>query len=105
VALFITRLSFDLSVFDVFGMLAYGAKIIIVGEDQRENPQQISTMLCTRDVTFWNSAPGTLSILLPFLRKERTDASSPSDMRLFFLSGDWIPLTLPGDINMLFPKA
>jgi amino acid adenylation domain-containing protein len=105
VALFVTRLSFDLSVFDVFGMLAYGAKIIIVGDDQRENPQQISTLLCTRDVTFWNSAPGTLSIIAPFLRKERTDAASPSAMRLFFLSGDWIPLTLPDDIKTLFPKA
>jgi len=105
VALFITRLSFDLSVFDVFGMLAYGAKIIIVGDDQRENPQQISTLLCTRDVTFWNSAPGTLNILLPFLKKERTDSGSPSSLRLLFLSGDWIPLTLPGDIRMLFPKA
>jgi amino acid adenylation domain-containing protein len=105
VALFITRLSFDLSVFDVFGMLAYGAKIIIVGDDQRENPQQISTLLCTRDVTFWNSAPGTLSIIAPFLRKERTNTASPSTMRLFFLSGDWIPLTLPDDIKTLFPKA
>src|SRR5439155_7189822 len=55
-------------------------------------------------VTFWNSAPATLAQLAPLLAGVR-DHPGTRSLRLVFLSGDYTPLWLPGDVRAAFPHA
>ncbi|XXY46421.1 amino acid adenylation domain-containing protein [Sorangium sp. So ce269] len=103
-ALFTTALGFDLSVFDIFGMLALGARVHIASDAQRKDPEALARTLAEEEITFWNSAPAALGLLVPRLRARPTPL--PNDrLRLVFLSGDWIPLALPHEIRRAFPAA
>lgn len=99
--LFITSLSFDLSVYDVFGSLAAGATIRIATRDEIQDPHSLSRILCEEGITIWDSAPPALNQLVPFL-----PAAAPSSpLRLVLLSGDWIPVKLPDQIRSVFLDA
>ncbi len=99
--LFVTSLCFDLSVYDVFGLLAAGGAIRLADDRAVEDPLELVRILCEEPVTFWDSAPAALQQLLPFLPA----AAPASFLRLTFLSGDWIPLTLPQPMARTFPRA
>ncbi|GAA4462941.1 hypothetical protein GCM10023189_40280 [Nibrella saemangeumensis] len=101
--LFVSPLSFDLSVFDIFGLLAFGGSIRICTEEERQNAKALSNILLHEPISFWNSAPSALQLLVPFLKLQK-DITNDC-MRLVFLSGDWIPLTLPGEMKKAFPSA
>ncbi|MNW46786.1 Linear gramicidin synthase subunit B [compost metagenome] len=59
-------------------------------------------MLIEENITFWDSAPAALQLLAPLL-EAGCEAASKSRLRLVFLSGDWIPLTLPDALKRSFP--
>jgi amino acid adenylation domain-containing protein/non-ribosomal peptide synthase protein (TIGR01720 family)/FkbM family methyltransferase len=101
--LFVTSLSFDLSVFDIFGLLAAGGSIRIATEEEIRDPQGLLQALCEEPITFWDSAPAALEQTVPFLAG--IDPLAGSALRLVFLSGDWIPVTLPDRIRDRFPGA
>jgi amino acid adenylation domain-containing protein len=94
--------SFDLSVYDVFGILSCGGCIRIATSEELSDPSALTDIIYEEKITFWDSAPATLKQLTPFFRKEDKKGS---DLRLVFLSGDWIPLSLPGEIKSAFPNA
>jgi acyl-CoA synthetase (AMP-forming)/AMP-acid ligase II/acyl carrier protein len=50
-------------------------------------------------VTIWNSAPALLEMLVD------SGAPLPSTLRLVLLSGDWIPVSLPGRVRRRVPAA
>jgi amino acid adenylation domain-containing protein/non-ribosomal peptide synthase protein (TIGR01720 family) len=100
--LFITSLCFDLSVYDVFGTLAAGATVHIAGDDEVKDPEALVELLCTRPITFWDSAPAALAQLQPCFDPKR---GRDTWLRLVFLSGDWIPLDLPPAVQAAFPRA
>ncbi|AFC30705.1 lichenysin synthetase A [Paenibacillus mucilaginosus 3016] len=89
--LFVTSLSFDLSVYDIFGLLAAGGSVRIVAEQDLRSPQRLLALLKDEPVTLWDSAPAALAQLEPFF----PEAEMSGSLRLVLLSGDWIPLTLP----------
>ena len=97
--LFVTSPSFDLSVYDVFGALGAGASVEIGSTALLSEPADLARHLCAGGVTIWDSAPAALSRLVPFL-PERAAASR---LRLVMLSGDWIPVSLPGVLKRVFP--
>ncbi|MCA9152323.1 MAG: amino acid adenylation domain-containing protein, partial [Planctomycetales bacterium] len=101
--LFVTSLSFDLSVYDVFGILAAGGSIRIVTADEIRDPQRLLTILETEPITFWDSAPQALNQLSPLLAQR--DGSRAGELRLVFLSGDWIPVSLPTLLQQAFPRV
>ncbi len=101
--LFVTSLSFDLSVFDVFGLLGAGGSIRIATEEEVRDPERLLRALVEEPITFWDSAPAALEQTVPFL--DRLDPRVHPALRLVFLSGDWIPVTLPGRIRERFPGA
>ncbi len=98
--LFITSLGFDLSVYDVFGLLAAGGSVRVAGDDDLGEPARLLEMLHREPITFWDSAPAALQQLVPFF-----DAAEPRPgrLRLVFLSGDWVPVNLPGLVESEFP--
>ena len=101
--LFVNPLSFDLAIFDLFGMLAYGASIRIVSDADRSNALAVAGYLRDEPITFWNSAPAYLQMLLPFL--EGAAAKPVERLRLAFLSGDWIPLAMPDALRAVAPDC
>jgi amino acid adenylation domain-containing protein/non-ribosomal peptide synthase protein (TIGR01720 family) len=99
--LFVTSLAFDLSVYDVFGLLAAGGTVRVASEAEVRDPEALARALCREPVTFWDSAPAALAQVVPFLPAE----GDRSRLRLVFLSGDWIPLPLPGAMKEAFPNT
>jgi len=87
----VSALDFDLSVYDVFGILGAGGSLVLIGEDERRDAQRWQQLVMEHGVTLWNSVPVLLDMLL-------TTASSGGvrlPLRLALISGDWIALDLP----------
>lgn len=101
--LFVTSLCFDLSVYDIFGLLATGGSIQVVARADLHDPDRLLDLLSTTPVTFWDSAPALLQ-MLPLATREST-STDRSSLRLVFLSGDWIPIKLPEQVRTVFPGA
>lgn len=101
--LFVTSICFDLSVYDIFGVLAAGGCIVIPEQEQLSQPEEIMQMMDEEKITFWDSAPATLVQLANlFHLKEKPEGSA---LRLVFLSGDWIPVDLPEKVTARYEKA
>ncbi|ACU71510.1 amino acid adenylation domain protein [Catenulispora acidiphila DSM 44928] len=103
VGLSVTSLGFDLSAFDLLGLLGRGAGVYIADEVQQKDPALLLEVLLTEPITFWNSAPTTLAQLAPLFPEPGTAAASK--LRLVFLSGDYTPLPLPARLTAAFPSA
>lgn len=96
--LFITSLCFDLSVYDIFGLLAAGGSIRVVSNHDVRDPEALLNILCNEPITFWDSAPPALQQLSSLFSTVQN-----SQLRLVFMSGDWIPVTLPDQLKTTFP--
>ncbi len=99
--LFVTSLSFDLSVYDIFGVLGAGGSLYVTTETELRDPQRLAELLHGGAVTMWDSAPAALQQLVPFFHP----AEGAATLRLVMLSGDWIPVTLPDQVRGTFPNA
>lgn len=99
----LSSLSFDLSVYDVFGTLAAGGTLVLPDESGLRDPEHWIEMMQQGRVTVWNSVPGFMRMLVEYAEGVR--AAVPDSLRLVLLSGDWIPVTLPGRIRRLVPGA
>lgn len=99
--LFVTSPSFDLSVYDLFGVLGAGGTVVIAGESLLASPPELLAALAERKITIWDSAPAALDLLAPLFGKEPVSAS----LRLVMLSGDFIPLRLLAAARAVFPSA
>lgn len=86
----VSALDFDLSVFDVFGLLGAGARLVIVGQQDNRDANQWADLIAKHHITIWNSAPALLEMLLA-LPEQQTKLSS---LRAILVSGDWIALDL-----------
>jgi amino acid adenylation domain-containing protein len=95
----LSSLSFDLSVYDLFGPLSVGGAVIIPLPDQARDPAAWMRLCEDEGVTVWNSVPALMSMALQWI-KDRHLRLSPS-LRLVLLSGDWIPTSLPGELGAL----
>ncbi|HKG23636.1 MAG TPA: amino acid adenylation domain-containing protein, partial [Blastocatellia bacterium] len=102
--LFVTSLCFDLSVYDIFGALAAGATIRVASGSELRDPKRLVDLICDEGITFWDSAPAALQQLAP-LFPESGSPERTGRLRLVFLSGDWIPLSLPERVRAVFPNA
>jgi len=89
----LANLGFDLSVYDIFGLLSVGGCLVLPDADRRGDPAHWAELIEVHGVTLWNSVPAQLEMLMAFLRSGT--AADLTTLRLAFLSGDWIPLSLP----------
>jgi len=97
--LFVTSPGFDLSVYDVFGALGAGATVEIASTKMMSEPALLAAKLSSPGITIWDSAPPTLSQLVPLLPPR----APSSTLRVALLSGDWIPVRLPDELRAVFP--
>lgn len=101
--LMVTSFCFDLSVYDIFGILAAGGSIRLVADAEAGDPDRLTGILQDEPITFWDSAPAAMSVPLSFL--ELDEPRGRDTLRLVFLSGDWVPLTMPGRLREAFPRV
>jgi amino acid adenylation domain-containing protein len=98
----LSALSFDLSVYDVYGTLGAGATLVVGDPAEDKDPAAWARIVAERGITVWNSVPALMELLIDHAEHEGTDISS---LRLVMMSGDWIPPTLPDRIRALAPAA
>ena len=93
----LTKLSFDLSVYDLFGCFDAGAALVLPAEENARNPAEWIRLIGAHSVTVWNSVPAMLKMLLSDLSEE--DKASVSSLKTLFLSGDVIDPDLPSRLR------
>lgn len=86
----ISSYDFDLSIFDIFGILSVGGTIVLIEDEDYRDPEEWKRLIETYGITIWNSAPALLEMLLTLAK-----GSVFKELRLALVSGDWIPLSLP----------
>ncbi|MCP4661146.1 MAG: amino acid adenylation domain-containing protein, partial [bacterium] len=99
----LSSLGFDLSVYDLFGLLAAGGAVVLPSPSGRREPEHWLDLIARHRVTVWNTVPALMELLL-----ESTSAGidgSLASLRLVLLSGDWIPLRQPERIRERAPAA
>lgn len=98
----IAGLSFDLSVYDLFGPLSVGGTLVLPQAERRGDPSHWAELVRDFGVTVWNSVPGQLHMLCDWLRAEPV-ADGESTLRLALISGDWVPVALPDEARAVLP--
>ncbi|MFB9690301.1 amino acid adenylation domain-containing protein [Amycolatopsis plumensis] len=95
----LSSLGFDLSVYDVFGLLAAGGAIVIPAPGTERSPWEWTDVLAEHRVTVWNSVPALMEMLVEY--SAGRGLRIPDSLRLVLMSGDWIPVTLPDRVRRL----
>ncbi|MFG2603297.1 amino acid adenylation domain-containing protein [Streptomyces sp. NPDC048514] len=96
----LANLGFDLSVYDVFGVLAAGGCLVLPDPARRADPSHWAALVAEHGVTLWNSVPAQLHMVNEYLG---TSPLPLPALRLALLSGDWIPVRLPDSIRAKVP--
>ncbi|TXS46427.1 amino acid adenylation domain-containing protein [Streptomyces sp. uw30] len=87
----LSALDFDLSVYDVFGLLSAGGAVVLVEDGDRREASEWADLVRTHRVTLLNCVPPLLDMLLL--------ATAPGELaglRAVLLGGDWVGTDLPG---------
>ncbi|MFT6835662.1 MAG: amino acid adenylation domain-containing protein, partial [Francisellaceae bacterium] len=100
----VSSISFDLSVYDIFGLLAVGGKIKVASSTECSTPSLLADILLDDSITFWNSSPAYMDQIIPYLSDCASIEASKS-LKLVFFSGDWIGLHLPVKVKNIFNNA
>ncbi len=98
----VSSLSFDLSVYDIFGVLAVGAALVIPDHQKGNDAVHWHDLMVEHGVTLWNSAPQLMRMLMDSFY---ADEASHANISKVLLSGDFIPLDLPDRIRQRYPQA
>ncbi|WP_159086747.1 AMP-binding protein [Actinomyces sp. Marseille-P3109] len=88
-----TSFCFDLSVYDIFGILAAGASIRLASEAEVTEPDLLLDIIHDEGITIWDSTPGVFGMILS-MGRNRGDTLLGT-LRVVMLSGDWIPVDMP----------
>ena len=99
-ALAVTALHHDMSVYDIFGLLAAGGAIVMPERDGARSPDHWVDLISRLGVTVWNSVPAFMEMLLVHVAARKLVLRDR--LRLAFLGGDWIPLSAPARIREHF---
>lgn len=93
----LSALDFDLSVYDIFGMLSIGGGIVLVTEQDRLEARRWAELMQRYSVSVWNSVPALLEMMLV--------AGGVQSLKLALVSGDRIGIDLPGQLRAQAPEC
>ena len=99
----ISNFHFDLSVYDVFGILGAGGKLVLPDPECGKDPAHWIQWMNQENITVWNSVPTFVEMLAEYEEYQRQVTSQ--SLRLIMMSGDWVPVSLPGRIRNLFQNV
>ncbi|MCT7982347.1 amino acid adenylation domain-containing protein [Laspinema sp. A4] len=95
----VSSLCFDLSVYDIFGLLIAGGTVVMPNPSPTPDPHHWAAVMVQQQITVWNSAPALIQMLIDATLGQPDPL--PASLRVVLLSGDWIPLSLPEQIKAL----
>lgn len=93
----ISSTGFDMCAYDILGILAAGASIVIPDPELSMQPIYWLRLIEKYKITIWHSVPVMLELLCKFAKvrnKYNLDC-----IRLFLLGGDWISVQLPNVVR------
>lgn len=99
----LSALSFDLSVFDIWGALTAGAAVVVPPDSEFPDPAAMLSACARHGVTVWNSVPALLDMALS--AASGTPAHELLGLTTIMLSGDWIPLALAEKVLAEYPTT
>jgi pyochelin synthetase len=99
----LSSLSFGLSVWDLFGILGAGGRVVMPDPGASRDPAHWHERIEDEGVTVWNSVPALMELYAGYL--ESHGLTLPGSLRLVMLSGDWIPVSLPDRLRRLGSRA
>lgn len=102
-ALALTALYHDMSVYDIFGVLAAGGALVMPSAELTRDPAHWMTLMQQEGVTLWNSVPAMMEMFLAYA--EPHSDNPLLDLRWTFLGGDWISMSLPDRLRAVAPNA
>ncbi|MFF5113622.1 amino acid adenylation domain-containing protein [Streptosporangium sp. NPDC000509] len=97
----LSALDFDLSVYDIFGLLSAGGSLLLPTDELRHEPRRWPELVHRHEVTVWNTVPALLDLLLDAAEHAVADGETLRRLRVALISGDWIGLDLPGRLRAL----
>ena len=95
----LSSLSFDLSVYDIFGVLGAGGTVVMPDAGGLRDPAHWATLVAQHRVTVWNTVPALMDLLTEYAGQQPQPLLE--SLRIVMLSGDWIPVRLPDRIRAL----
>lgn len=99
VAIGLSNLWFDLSVYDIFGILSEGGTLCFPEIERYTDPSEWHEIVKRHSVTVWNSVPAFMKMYVAYIAGlDKEERILPSNV---MLSGDWIGLNLFEDIKKI----
>ncbi|MBQ1464060.1 MAG: amino acid adenylation domain-containing protein [Ruminococcus sp.] len=93
----VSEIDFDLSVYDVFGLLSAGGKVVISDRGMKKEAGLWTEVIAHEGVTVWNSVP----MLLEMLLCADTDNRAVKGLKLIMVSGDWVYPSLVSKVRSM----
>ncbi|MCZ4650178.1 amino acid adenylation domain-containing protein [Gordonia amicalis] len=94
----VSSLEFDLSVFDIFGLLAVGGAVVVPGDDERTKVDDWVRLLTEHSVSVLNCVPSILGMILDI-------GSLPASMRVIIMGGDKVEVSLLDRVAAQLPDC
>ncbi|MFA9394167.1 MAG: amino acid adenylation domain-containing protein [Halodesulfovibrio sp.] len=98
----VSRLTFDLAIYDIFGAFAAGATLVLPEDSRQKDPAHWIDCLALNGCTVWNSAPALMQLAIQYA--QTTEKTFPA-LRLAMLSGDKIVPDLPQNLHSIAPNV
>lgn len=98
----LSELSFDLSVYDIFGLLAAGGTIVFPDQEKTKEPNHWYQLIKKHGITIWNTVPQLMQLLVDYVIDMHQMLPT---LKAVLMSGDWIPVKLPLQIKELNEAA
>ncbi|MDT8977089.1 amino acid adenylation domain-containing protein [Paenibacillus sp. chi10] len=102
-----TSVSFDISVFEIFGALLSGAGLYISTREQLQDPAAMLAFLNEHGITVWHSVPTLMRQLLIHLRHVPDQVIQPAAtvIRRIMIGGEAWNAEIAREIRSVFPHA
>ena len=90
-ALAVTNFCHDMALFDYLGMFALGASVVVPYFDRVKDPDYLACLMTRYNVTFWNSVPAIMEMML--ISESKAVPAALARLKRVVLGGDWIRLS------------
>ena len=98
-----TPFSFDVSVWEFFWPLMYGARLAVAQPGDHREPARLAELIRTAGVTTLHFVPSMLQAFVAFLQQE--GAAACASIRRVVCSGEALPAEVQGELLQLLPNA